>query len=158
MKCFRVQITTRTGLRDARGENLQRQAEALGIAGVERIAVSDLYFLEGALDSADAARLAERLLCDPVVEDATVTPLDDTGSEAEAIGHQAVEVVLHPGVTDSVAENLLEGACGIAVGALRRPATISGRLGPLANNADNHPVTVNSRIAPPSPSARQTTQ
>jgi len=162
MKCFRVQITTRTGLRDARGENLQRQAEALGIAGVERIAVSDLYFLEGALDSADAARLAERLLCDPVVEDATVAPLDDTGSEAEAIRHQAVEVVLHPGVTDSVAENLLEGARVAGIAGLARAATgqryeISGRLGPRAlarlSTLFANPViqsyAVNSRIAPP---------
>ncbi len=134
MKCFRVQVATRTGLRDARGDSLQRQAEALGVSGVESIAVSDLYFLEGTLAAADVTRLADLLLCDPVVEQATVTLLDGSGADTPSrTDHQIVEVVLHPGVTDSVAENLLEGARMAGIDGLARAATghryeITGRL------------------------------
>ena len=61
-------------MRDGRGESLRRQAEALGIAGIESIAVSDLYFLAGELDAAGAAQLADLLLYDPLVEEATIAP------------------------------------------------------------------------------------
>jgi phosphoribosylformylglycinamidine synthase subunit PurSL len=161
-KCFRVQIMTRTGLRDARGAGLQRQAEALGIVGVENIAVSDLYFLEGAFDAVDVARLAELLLCDPVVEQATVTPLDGAGAGTPRIDYQTVEVILHPGVTDSVAEHLLEGARMAGIESLARAATgqryeITGRLaeGALARlstllaNPVIQSYAFNGHVAPP---------
>lgn len=161
MKCFRVQVAPRTGLRDARGEDLRRQAEALGIAGIERIAVSDLYFLEGALDAADAERLAALLLGDPVVEETTVARLDAAADAAPA-GRRTVEVVLHPGVTDSVAESLLEGARVIGVAGLARAATgqryeIFGRaeagalarLSTLFANPVIQSYALDSRIAPP---------
>lgn len=108
---YRVDVSTRPGQRDARGEQLRDQIRELGIEGVERVRVSDIYFLEGALDDAMAARVATTLLYDPVVDEATWRAVDAQREElTTAAGTWVVEVALLPGVTDSVAESLLEGA------------------------------------------------
>jgi phosphoribosylformylglycinamidine synthase len=108
---------------DARGRELSRQAGALGIHGIEGIAVSDLYFLEGALDDAAVAALAHSLLCDPVVEGADWKVLREGDGVAAPPNAWAVEVALLPGVTDSVAENLLAAANRTGVSGLERAAT-----------------------------------
>lgn len=160
---YRIEVLTRPDLADARGESLRRQAGGLGIAGIEAIRVSDLYFLEGRLDDAAVGRLCAALLYDPVVEQAAIWRMDEKGThrggaenaEAEE-GYGAhrggaenaeinegsprplrlcgantrsgantcsIEVALRPGVTDSVAESLLEGAAMIGVTGLARAAT-----------------------------------
>ncbi len=143
---YRVEVSMRPDLPDARGESLRRQAIGLGIGGIEAIRVSDLYFLEGDLDDARVARLCDALLYDPVVEQAAIRPLaQDAPHRSGAVqpedplrlgGESAhtVEVALLPGVTDSVAESLLAGAAMIGVAGLTRAATgrrylIHGRVG-----------------------------
>ncbi|MCB0243448.1 MAG: hypothetical protein KDI12_08570, partial [Anaerolineae bacterium] len=59
---YRVEVSTKPGLPDARGERL------LGnISGVDSLAVTDLYFFKGGLDETDVMRLVHTLLYDPVV-------------------------------------------------------------------------------------------
>lgn len=87
-------------------------------------------------EAEDVQRLVEVLLHDPVAEQATWHRLPDAGSSPSSSGgrdHQAgvggsektwaVEVTLLPGVTDSVAESLLEGARLIGVRSLEQAAT-----------------------------------
>ena len=101
--------------------------EALGIAGVHAIAVTDLYFLSGeagqALDPDTVQRLVDTLLHDPVVEQAAWRPLTTIERMEPAPDVWSVEVTLLPGVTDSVAESLLAGARMIGVHGLRQAAT-----------------------------------
>ncbi len=130
---YRVEVSTKSGFRDARGESIRRQADALGIRGVRAVSVTDLYFLQGGELCIEAVhRLVHTLLHDPVVEDAAFFRLD--GAKAEACpsarsliadppGSYSVEVTLLPGVTDSVAESLLEGARMVGVDGLERAAT-----------------------------------
>ena len=123
---YRVEVTTRPGLRDGRGESILRQAAALGIEGLQSVVVYDLYFLEGALDEAAVCHLADTLLHDPVAEVANVVPWPPSSERQPA--HPAphapfIEVTLLPGVTDSVAESLLQGARLIGVAGLARAAT-----------------------------------
>jgi phosphoribosylformylglycinamidine synthase len=150
---YRVEVSTRPGFLDARGESLRRQAGALGLVGIAAISVSDLYFLEGDLDDAAVSRLSDTLLYDPVVEQAAIQRLAAGGMHrrgAEGAENkmepprpprlrgedtQTVEVALLPGVTDSVAESLLGGARLIGVTGLARAATgrryeIAGRVSP----------------------------
>lgn len=126
---YRVEVSTKEGFRDARGENIRRQVEALGVRGVRAVSVTDLYFLQGSHLYAEAvSRLAHTLLHDPVVEDTAFFRLDGAKAErAEANTETSrlcyVEVTLLPGVTDSVAESLLEGARMVGVNELERAAT-----------------------------------
>ncbi|MEJ5197627.1 MAG: phosphoribosylformylglycinamidine synthase subunit PurS, partial [Anaerolineae bacterium] len=178
---YRVEVSMRPDLADARGESLRRQAAGLGIEKIEAIHVSDLYFLEGDLDEAAVGRLCDALLYDPVVEQATIQRMGEDvthrrDAENAEINENSlrplrlcgekicfVEVALRPGVTDSVAESLLEGAAMIGVTGLARAATgrryaIAGRLredevqrlaeGLLANVVIQS-YAINQPIAPP---------
>ena len=116
---YRVEVSTKPGLPDARGESLRRN-----IAGIQSLAVTDLTFLKGDLDDGDVSRLAGTLLHDPVVEQARWFALDaDAAIPGQPAGGWSVEVTLHPGVTDSVAESLLAGAALIGVDGLEQVAT-----------------------------------
>jgi phosphoribosylformylglycinamidine synthase II len=125
---YRVEVRMRPGERDARGESLRRQIEALGIHGVTAVRVADLYFLAGAeLIEDAAARLAATLLHDPVVEEARLVAVTEGASSAADVVPASdplasVEVALLPGVTDSVAESLLQGAHLIGEHRLERAA------------------------------------
>lgn len=122
---YRVEVKPKHGGEDARGRELRRQIGLLGIDGVTEVRVSNIYFLQGAsLREETAQRIADELLADPVVEDAEVLawPNGAHGGVASAGAH-TVEVVLLPGVTDSVAESLLEGARMIGAQGLEQAAT-----------------------------------
>ncbi|MCD6291362.1 MAG: phosphoribosylformylglycinamidine synthase subunit PurS, partial [Anaerolineae bacterium] len=67
---YRVDVSTRRGARDARGESILPQIEALGIDGVQSVSVTSLYFLQGDLDGQAVQRIVDTLLHDPVVEEA----------------------------------------------------------------------------------------
>ncbi|HRI56602.1 MAG TPA: phosphoribosylformylglycinamidine synthase subunit PurS, partial [Anaerolineae bacterium] len=124
-----IEVSVKPGLPDARGLALLGQVEALGVAGVQSVTVTDLYFLSGdaaagqGLDADAVQRLVDELLHDPVVERAVWRPLAASEPDAPRPGVWSVEVTLLPGVTDSVAESLLAGAAMIGVQGLRQAAT-----------------------------------
>jgi phosphoribosylformylglycinamidine synthase len=120
---YRVEVTTAPGHRDSRGEALTRQARTLGIAGLEGIAVADIYFLQGDLEKGDVRHLVEELLHDPVVERARWQRWQPGQQAAGDGGSSFVEVALLPGVTDSVAESVREGAAMIGVAGLQQAAS-----------------------------------
>jgi phosphoribosylformylglycinamidine (FGAM) synthase PurS component len=133
-----VEVSIKPGLPDARGLGLLGQVDALGVGGVRSVAVTDLYFLQGELDEAAVRRLAQELLHDPVVEQATWRPLKASAREEPQPGVWPVEVTLLPGVTDSVAESLLAGAAMIGVDGLAQAAT--GHRYTLAGDLDEQKV------------------
>jgi phosphoribosylformylglycinamidine synthase II/phosphoribosylformylglycinamidine synthase I len=68
---------------------------------------SNLYFLRGHLTQAEAEQLCQKVLADPVSEVYSVQSLEKSEPQTN---HSYIEVGLLPGVTDSVAENLLRTA------------------------------------------------
>jgi phosphoribosylformylglycinamidine synthase II len=123
---YRVEVSTKPEFRDARGEHIRQQAEALGVAGLQAVTVTDLYFLRGSLDDNTIRSLVSTLLCDPVVERATWQCLDLVDENVSAVSSPrsaVVEVTLLSGVTDSVAESLLEGAQMAGLAGLEQAAT-----------------------------------
>ena len=104
---YRLEVFWRSDLPDGRAEDTLRQIAALGMAHVHNVRVSRLYFLRGNLSPGDVERLAGELLVDPVVEGYALWPVIPGNNEGERL---AIEVAYHPGVTDPVAENLLQRA------------------------------------------------
>ncbi len=97
---------------------------ALGVDGVRAVRTADLYFLSGELTEADVERLCRELLADPVVQEWKVTrQTSEVSKDLGSLTGAVVEVGLHPGVTDPVADSLLHGARTIGVTGLRRVAT-----------------------------------
>lgn len=121
---YRVEIHWRDPHPDGRVAQLQRRAaQWLGVA-LEKAAIVDLYFLRGNLSSGEVRRIAQELLADPVCQRPQWRPLEaGEPSPLPPDGCWVVEVMLHPGVADPVAERLLEGAARIGVGGLEGAAT-----------------------------------
>lgn len=104
---------------------MQHSTAALGMTTLEGVRVSDLYFLRGSLDLPTVHRLAQVLLHDPVIEAYDITTLTAAAGDADqpVHGRHVVEVALHPGVTDSVAETVWQAAQLLGVRGLEQVAT-----------------------------------
>jgi phosphoribosylformylglycinamidine synthase len=113
MRVVRMEVAKKPGIRDPRAEKLLRELAHLGVAGVRSVVIRDVFHFAGDFDDRDLRLLGERLLVDPVIEE-LVAP-----RRFEA----AVDVALLPGVTDTVAETVLEGARLLGVLGLVRAAT-----------------------------------
>ena len=113
-------MRVKAGLEDARATTLERRLDLAGLPGVGSIQIADLYFLRGRLTETDLSKLTTTLLLDTIVQEANIAavPQERSGSE----GH-TVDVVFHPGVTDTAAESLLEGAAEIGIQGLGAAAT-----------------------------------
>jgi len=109
---------------DYLGSTLLADFEALGITGVERVETAKLYFLRGDLDAGALSYLCAQLLADPVTETARWWHSEDENPDfgRDSPGW-SVYVGLLPGVTDTVADNLLKRARMMGINSLRAVAT-----------------------------------
>ncbi|MCS6848855.1 MAG: phosphoribosylformylglycinamidine synthase subunit PurL [Anaerolineae bacterium] len=114
---YRIEVRAKPGFNDARCAAIAADIQTLGISAPVAVEIADLYFLGGALDDSDASRIAEQLLCDPVTQ--TYAP----GASPQPAGAHIVEVVLRPGVTDAVADELVRAARELGVNGIERAAT-----------------------------------
>ena len=149
---YRVEVST-TPTSPMRGARAWPAGRGLGIAGIEAHR-GERPLLPGRRPGrSHGRRLCDALLYDPVVEQAApFSWISETKLTAGRRGREgahetlrpprlcgenayAIEVVLRPGVTDSVAESLLAGARLIGVTGLARAATgqryvIAGHINP----------------------------
>jgi phosphoribosylformylglycinamidine synthase len=126
---YRIEVSPRAG--EAPPGYLLDDIAALGIVGVMRVERDDLYFVRGALREEDLAQLCQELLADPVVQHYHWRAASDAAPTPP--GAWRVEVGLLPGVTDSVAGNLLAraqllGMSGLRAAASAQSYTIHGDL------------------------------
>lgn len=112
----RIEVYWRAERPDGRAAAVLAQVAQLGVAGVRQVQVSNLYFLRGKLSVAKLRRLAEELLVDPIVEGYRLGLPPDPAAAV-------IEVCFHPGVTDAVAENLLQRARMLGEDSLEAAAT-----------------------------------
>ncbi len=117
-----VEVVSKPGFRDIRAENLEGQIELLGIAGVDSVEIADRYYLSGDLLPSVIESLTTALLHDPIIENARGFPIERDTAGSNDGGH-TVDVVLHPGVTDSPAESLLAGIAELGMSGVDHAAT-----------------------------------
>jgi len=109
---------------DYLGSSLLSDFEALSITGVERVETARLHFLQGDLDAAALSYLCTQLLADPVTETARWWHSEGEDPDFEKDSpSRTIFVGLLPGVTDTVADNLLKRARIIGIDSLRAAAT-----------------------------------
>jgi len=118
-RIYRVRVSPRPGL--ANEAALLADIAALGIASVERVVRSDLFFLRGSLQERDVRLLCDELLADPISQVAEWAPVSEAAAPTD--GQALIEVGLLPGVTDSAAENLLARAPLVGIAGLRAAST-----------------------------------
>ncbi|MDJ0954333.1 MAG: phosphoribosylformylglycinamidine synthase subunit PurL [Acidimicrobiia bacterium] len=117
-----VEVVSKPGFRDIRAENLEGQVRLLGVPGVDSVEIGDRYYLAGDLSPALVQQLADDILCDVIIEDARWFPISADHIEI-GDGVFTVDVVLHPGVTDTPAESLLAGIAELGIEGVVQAAT-----------------------------------
>ncbi len=120
---YRIEVRWRAAVPEGRVRNLQAQIALLGITGLEAIRIADLYFLRGDLSDGEVERVCRELLVDPIVQTYTWYRLDGFPAPSSATEGWVVEVGLHPGVTDPVAEHLLNAARELGISGIQETAT-----------------------------------
>lgn len=100
---WEVEILPSQDSRDHEGQRILADVKSLGIQTLADVRSARSFLIQGDLSESDAGRAAAVLLCDGVVEQYRVTSLPDSTQGQEAAS--CFNVLLHPGVTDSVAEN-----------------------------------------------------
>ena len=98
---WEVEILPTQDSRDHEGLRILADARSLGIDSLAHVRSARSFLIQGELTEADAGRAAAVLLCDGVVEQFRVSALPETSSTDGG----CLNVLLHPGVTDSVADN-----------------------------------------------------
>lgn len=106
---WEVEIQPIGSEKDYEGQRVLASAKSQGIVGLTSVKAARTFLIQGDLTENDARRAAEQLLVDPVTEQFAVHQLPVSPSEASGINGQVLlNVLLHPGVTDSVAENAIQ--------------------------------------------------
>ncbi|MCE5258430.1 MAG: phosphoribosylformylglycinamidine synthase subunit PurL, partial [Chloroflexi bacterium] len=123
-RIIRVMVTPRPG--EIAPGYLLSDIRALGIKGVNKVERRPLYFIRGSLDDAQIALLCGELLTDPIVQSYQTSAWD--AALVQMPGMQRIEVGLLPGVTDTVAANLLQRAHLLGVNDMSAAATASSYL------------------------------
>jgi len=82
---------------------------------------AQLYYISANLNSIQLDQLIQQLLVDPVVQEAQVWT--ETGPVAYAPSGHVVDIYYHPGVTDTLAQSVLEGARVVGITGLERVET-----------------------------------
>jgi phosphoribosylformylglycinamidine synthase len=103
---WEVEILPIGSEKDYEGQRILASAKSQGISGLTSVTSAKTFLIQGDLTRDDAKRAAEQLLVDPVTEQFHIHELPASPSEISNLKSQVLlNVLLHPGVTDSVAEN-----------------------------------------------------
>ena len=153
---WEVEILPIGSEKDYEGQRILASAASQGITGLSTVKAARTFLIQGDLTRDDAKRAAEQLLVDPVTEQFQIHELPTAESQISNLESQILlNVLLHPGVTDSVAENAARALTRLNLNvtnvATCRRYWISGDLGSaklaqltkkvLANDAIEYVVT-----------------
>ncbi|MBT3200156.1 MAG: phosphoribosylformylglycinamidine synthase subunit PurL [Phycisphaerales bacterium] len=94
---YRVEIRSKENFGDPHADMIHHQIGELGMESVTGVRSARLFFLIGQLSADDAARIADELLTDPVIEEYHI------GSSGDPSDAALIEVHLKAGVMDPVA-------------------------------------------------------
>jgi len=157
---WEVEILPIGSEKDYEGQRILASAASQGITGLSTVTSARTFLIQGNLDRDGAQRAAEQLLVDPVTERFYIHQLpasEISNSKSQIL----LNVLLHPGVTDSVAENAAKALMRLNISvtnvATCRRYWITGDLGAarltqlskkvLANDAIEYVVTGPLQIA-----------
>lgn len=99
---WEVEILPSADSRDHEGQRVLADARSLGIESLTEVRSARSFLIQGELSEAEAQQAAELLLCDGVVEQFRIQALPASDRSTDVTCRN---VLLHPGVTDSVADN-----------------------------------------------------
>ncbi len=127
---YRIEVREKRGFYDAAAEAVKRDIRELGYK-VEDVRTSQVYLLDGDINSSELASIAKDLLLDPITQEFTAGA--EHGREK---GFRAIEVAYNPGVMDPVEDSARKAIRDLGVNGIRAVKTAKKYLikGDLAVN------------------------
>jgi phosphoribosylformylglycinamidine synthase len=98
---WKIEIKNKKSVFDPSGNGIKKDILDLGIKGVKKVNVAQVFIISGDITESDAKRIAEELLADPITEDYAVNNVRRATCGAQRI----VEIAYNPGVMDPVEES-----------------------------------------------------
>jgi len=93
---WRVVVSLKDGITDARGKNLRQKINKFLHIDVEEVSVSDVFTIDSKLTKEEVSLIAKEPLCDPIIQQFKINP--DLPKDFKYF----LEVGFLPGVTDNV--------------------------------------------------------
>lgn len=112
---WRILVHMKSTFVDHRGEGIKKESRLAGLTGIQHVRVGQAYEILGDVDETGVRRLADRLLADPVTQEASVFPADHV---ARPKGGRLAEIWLKKGVSDPVADTVRLAAMDLGVNGL----------------------------------------
>ncbi len=128
---WEVEILPARQEKDHEGKRVLEDARRLGIEGIAAVHSARSFLVQGEMSQTQITQSAGELLCDDIVEQMRITALPD---QTPQNGNTCINVLLHPGVTDSIADNAAQALArqnvDVAAVATCRKYRIDGDLTP----------------------------
>jgi phosphoribosylformylglycinamidine synthase len=101
---FKIDIFTKKGFKDSRGEHVLSDILGIGIKCVKKVDYSPFYIIDGDINKSEAKTVASELLSDKITEGFKVI----YGSQEKKSKNPIIEVLYKKGVTDTVSESVVK--------------------------------------------------
>jgi phosphoribosylformylglycinamidine synthase len=102
---FEIDIFTKKGFKDSRGEHVLSDILGIGIKCVKKVDYSPFYIIDGDINESEAKTVASELLSDKITEGfKVVSGMQEKKSKNPII----IEVLYKKGVTDTVSESVVK--------------------------------------------------
>ncbi|MDR0977707.1 MAG: phosphoribosylformylglycinamidine synthase subunit PurS [Endomicrobium sp.] len=109
---FEIEIFTKEGFKDSRGEHVLSDILGIGIEGVAKVNYASLYIIDGAVTQDEAQAIASELLSDKITESYTI---DSKSPHCGTFNSFVIEVFYKKGVTDTVAESVVKAVKDLGI-------------------------------------------
>jgi phosphoribosylformylglycinamidine (FGAM) synthase PurS component len=111
---YLFEIGYKSGVTDPVGRGLKHDIEHLGLGKVKEVASAQLYKIFGQLSTEDRSRIAQDLLCDPILNECREDPKPASKSAGLPKGIH-IDIWYKPGVTDVVGDSVQKGIRDLAI-------------------------------------------
>lgn len=108
---YEIEILTKKGFKNVRGEHTLSEISGLGVKGVKKVEYSALYGIKGDISSAEAKTIGSELLSDKITETFQAKK-DGVSAKSDAA---IIEVWYKRGVTDTVADSIVKAVKDLGI-------------------------------------------
>jgi phosphoribosylformylglycinamidine synthase len=125
---FEIEVLTKEGFKNSRGEHVLSDIYGLGIEDITNVEYSTLYVVEGDISFGEIETIASELLTDKVAESYLIRRRDAEGNseviskfsdtkETGRLNHNfsVIEVWYKKGVTDTVSESVIKAVKDLGI-------------------------------------------
>ena len=126
---WKIEIRNKKGVFDPLGNGIKKDIQDLGIKGVKKVNVSQVFIISGDIARPDIERIAGELLADHITEEYSVNNEQRTTDD----GLQIAEIAYNPGVMDPVEESTRKairdmGVYGVKTLRTERKYLVDGKI------------------------------